>query len=77
MSVSRAQRRTKRAQTWFRNTISLDRARSGALQTRDRANLWRSRISGAPRARSLSRAYFCDLGALVLHRVRDTSGGAR
>jgi hypothetical protein len=76
MSVSRAQRSTKRAQIDFRNPIDLDRARSDALQTRDRANLWRSRTSGAPRARSLSRAYFCDLHALVLHRVRDTSGGA-
>jgi hypothetical protein len=77
MSVSRAQRSTKRAQIDFRNPIGLNRARIDALQTRDRTNPWRSRISGAPRARSLSRAYFCEFRALVLHRVRDTSGGAR
>ena len=77
MSVSQAQRSTKRAQTDFRNPIDLDRARSDALQTRDRANLWRSRISGAPRARSLSRTYFYDVRALVPHRVRDTSEGTR
>jgi hypothetical protein len=35
--------------------------RNGALQTRDRSSLWRSRISGAPLRI-----------ALALHRVRDT-----
>src|SRR5262245_20272299 len=42
------------------------------MQTRDRPNLWRSRISGAPRARSPSRASLGGLCALVLHRIRDT-----
>jgi len=43
----------------------------GALQTRDRSGLWRSRISGARRATPQSQIYWSGLRALVLHRIRD------
>ncbi len=48
----------------------------GALQTRDRSDVWRSRICSAPRARSRSCCDAGDFRALVLHRVRDTVGVA-
>ena len=56
-------------------------ARSGALQTRDRHGLWRSRISGAPlrSAVKLARIACNYLRCFALRRIRDTlqqSGGA-
>jgi hypothetical protein len=53
---------------------------AAASQIRDRSNPWRSRISGAPRARSCAENAEDFRHALVLHRIRDTNGhfhGAR
>jgi hypothetical protein len=55
-----------------RNLEWAERKSRGALQTRDRSGLWRSRLSDAPRAPPSLRLASGVLHALVLHRIRDT-----